>query len=150
MRPGATRNPEREGPTLYRNSHVFQPHLEETSPVWAYLECASQFSNDSQTPPWLHQDLNPGSPNFQDAANNFANTSINNRYLIQTSKAATIFNAGVKVRLRNPYVFPHWLFCRPQSNELAESAVGTFNVRIEIFSNGKIPFVVRGAVCIFS
>ncbi|KAF5359810.1 hypothetical protein D9756_003636 [Leucocoprinus leucothites] len=102
----------------FENSHVFQPHLEEAHPVWSYLQCATQFGDPAQIPAWISQDVNVTSnPNLQDAANNFANISISNRYLIQTSKAATIFNAGVK------------------SNELPESANGTFNVRIEIFSN---------------
>ncbi|KAJ3558340.1 hypothetical protein NP233_g11525 [Leucocoprinus birnbaumii] len=42
--------------------------------------------------------------------------STRDRYLIQTSKAVTIFHAGVK------------------SNELPENANATFNIRIEIFS----------------
>ncbi|KXN81199.1 Carboxypeptidase S [Leucoagaricus sp. SymC.cos] len=101
----------------FENSHVFQPHLEETSPIWAYLQCVEQFGNASQVPSWVTQDVGSTTPNFQNAANNLANISLNNRYLIQTSHASIIFEAGIK------------------SNELAESAARTFNVRIEIFSN---------------
>jgi Gly-Xaa carboxypeptidase len=37
---------------------------------------------------------------MEEIAKSFAETAANNRYLIQTSKAATIFNAGIKVRLQ--------------------------------------------------
>jgi len=38
-------------------------------------------------------------PNMNEVANHFAASSLTNRYLVQTSKAATIFHAGVKVNL---------------------------------------------------
>jgi len=50
-------------------------------------------------------------------AQKFAQTSPANRYLVQTSKAATIFNAGVK------------------ANALAERATVLFNSRIDLFSS---------------
>ncbi|KAF8881162.1 hypothetical protein CPB84DRAFT_1792054 [Gymnopilus junonius] len=72
--------------TAIEDSPVFQPHLETSSPIWGYLSCVAQ-----------HDGVASKKPNMKKIANKFAQMSVGNRYLLQTSKAATIFNAGIKV-----------------------------------------------------
>ncbi|CAA7269792.1 unnamed protein product [Cyclocybe aegerita] len=99
------------------DASVFQPHIEITSPIWSYLECVARHGDASQTPSWITDAISSSNPDLNEVANRFAETSLGNRYLVQTSKAATIFNAGLK------------------SNALAENAHALFNTRIEIFSS---------------
>ncbi|KAJ3515123.1 hypothetical protein NLJ89_g1956 [Agrocybe chaxingu] len=99
------------------DASVFQPHIETTSPIWSYLECVARHGDASQTPSWITDAVSSSNPDLNEVANRFAETSLGNRYLVQTSKAATIFNAGLK------------------SNALAENAHALFNTRIEIFSS---------------
>ncbi|KAF8886951.1 hypothetical protein BD779DRAFT_542480 [Infundibulicybe gibba] len=106
------------------DSDVFQPTLRQESPLWGYLSCLARHGNPSEVPPWIKKAVFEKNPDMAAAAAEFAQISLVNRYLIQTSKAATVFNAGVK------------------NNALAESAVVNFNTRIEIFST---PEEVRNA-----
>ncbi|KJA20923.1 hypothetical protein HYPSUDRAFT_68096 [Hypholoma sublateritium FD-334 SS-4] len=106
------------------DSTVFQPYIDKTSPIWGYLSCVAAHGDTSEIPSWISQGVSSASPNFDEMAHNFANISAGNRYLIQTSKAATIFNAGLK------------------SNALPESARVLFNSRVDIFSS---PAKTKGA-----
>ena len=87
-------------PEIYvglRDSTVFQPHIDKTSPIWGYLSCVAAHGDASQVPSWITHGVSSSTPNFDEMAQKFADISVGNRYLIQTSKAATIFNAGLKV-----------------------------------------------------
>jgi len=99
------------------DSDVFQPQIRSESPMWGYLSCIAEHGKGDQVPPWIKKAVASTNPDFDSAAKHFAEMSPANRYLLQTSKAATIFHAGVK------------------ANALAESATVTFNSRIDIFSS---------------
>ncbi|KAF8166011.1 hypothetical protein B0H34DRAFT_691505 [Crassisporium funariophilum] len=101
---------------------VFQPHIERSSPIWGYLSCIAQHGDSASVPSWIKNAIEGLDPDLDSVARKFAETSIGNRYLVQTSKAATIFHAGIK------------------SNALAESARVLFNSRIDLFSS---PAIVR-------
>ncbi|KAF8998133.1 hypothetical protein BDQ17DRAFT_1362515 [Cyathus striatus] len=99
------------------DSNAFQPRVEKSSPIWGYLSCIAQHGDKSEVPDWIKQTISSNNPDLKAVAEKFAQTTPQNRYMVQTSKAATLFNAGIKV------------------NALAESAVVTFNSRIDIFSS---------------
>ncbi|KAF8996894.1 hypothetical protein BDQ17DRAFT_1544560 [Cyathus striatus] len=99
------------------DSNAFQPHIEKSSPIWGYLSCIAQYGAKSEIPDWIKQAVSSNNPDMKAVADRFAQTTPENRYMVQTSKAATLFNAGIKV------------------NALAESATVTFNSRIDIFSS---------------
>ncbi|KAF9477618.1 carboxypeptidase S [Pholiota conissans] len=99
------------------DSTIFQPHLERKSPIWGYLSCVAAHGDSSKVPSWIRKGVSSKEPDMDDIAERFAKTSVNNRYLVQTSKAATIFHAGLK------------------SNALPESARVLFNSRVDIFSS---------------
>ncbi|KXN83455.1 hypothetical protein AN958_01435 [Leucoagaricus sp. SymC.cos] len=99
------------------DSEVFRPDVRPESPVWGYLTCVAEHSDVDEVPAWIQKAVASPSPDFDDVAERFAATSLKNRYLIQTSKAATVFHAGIKV------------------NALAETATVNFNSRIDIFSS---------------
>ncbi|PPQ73274.1 hypothetical protein CVT24_009929 [Panaeolus cyanescens] len=99
------------------DSDIFQPHLEEKSPIWGYLSCIGRHGDKAEVPGWIQDGVSAKRPDFKHLAHKFAEISPGNRYLVQTSKAATIFHAGLK------------------SNALAESARVLFNSRIDIFSS---------------
>uniref|UniRef100_A0A8H7Y099 Peptidase M20 dimerisation domain-containing protein n=1 Tax=Psilocybe cubensis TaxID=181762 RepID=A0A8H7Y099_PSICU len=99
------------------DSTVFQPHLEHASPIWGYLTCVAEHGDTNLVPSWIKGGVTSKHPNMAAIAKRFADMSVGNQYLVQTSKAATIFNAGIK------------------SNALAESARVLFNSRIDLFSS---------------
>ncbi|KAF8187111.1 hypothetical protein BJ912DRAFT_970122 [Pholiota molesta] len=99
------------------DSTVFQPHIEKKSPIWGYLSCVAAHGDSSQVPTWITKGVSSKNPDMNEIAQQFAKTSANNRYLVQTSKAATIFHAGLK------------------SNALPETALVLFNSRVDIFSS---------------
>ncbi|TFK33512.1 hypothetical protein BDQ12DRAFT_738741 [Crucibulum laeve] len=101
------------------DSQVFKPHLETTSPIWGYLSCVAQHGSDKDVPSWIKKSIFSKKPNLDLVAKKFAQISLPNRYLVQTSKVPTIFHAGVKV------------------NAMAESATVTFNSRVDIHSTPK-------------
>ncbi|PPQ70762.1 hypothetical protein CVT26_014712 [Gymnopilus dilepis] len=103
--------------TAIEDSPVFQPHLETAYPIWGYLACVAQHGESRLVPSWIKKGLSSRKPNMKDIAARFAEMSVGNRYLLQTSKAPTIFNAGLK------------------SNALAETARVLFNSRIDLFSS---------------
>ncbi|KAF8955002.1 hypothetical protein BDZ97DRAFT_2064261 [Flammula alnicola] len=98
------------------NSSIFQPHIESKSPIWGYLSCVAQHGESSQIPNWIKKGVSSNNPDMDKMAQAFAEISVGNRYLVQTSKAATIFHAGLK------------------SNALPESARVLFNSRVDLFS----------------
>lgn len=91
---------------MLRDSHVFQPHLERASPIWGYLTCLARHGDDDQVPSWIKKSIFSKRPDMSFIAREFAKTSAANRYLVQTSKAPTIFNAGLKVYELNPLFNP--------------------------------------------
>ncbi|KDR84553.1 hypothetical protein GALMADRAFT_262764 [Galerina marginata CBS 339.88] len=103
--------------TAIEDSPVFQPHIETASPIWGYLSCVSQHGKSNLVPDWIRKGIQSKKPKMNKIAKKFAEMSVGNRYLLQTSKAPTIFNAGLK------------------SNALAESASVLFNSRIDLFSS---------------
>ncbi|PPQ92561.1 hypothetical protein CVT25_010514 [Psilocybe cyanescens] len=104
-------------PHFRRDSAVFQPHVEHASPIWGYLTCVAEHGDTKLIPSWIKKGMKSKNPDMDEIARKFAEVSVGNRYLVQTSKAATIFNAGLK------------------SNALAESARVLFNSRIDLFSS---------------
>ncbi|KAF9443362.1 carboxypeptidase S [Macrolepiota fuliginosa MF-IS2] len=99
------------------DSDIFQPQIRQESPIWGYLSCVAEYGDSGHVPTWIKEAVSSPQPDFSSVAKHFAATSPANRYLIQTSKAATVFHAGVK------------------ANALAESATVNFNSRIDIFSS---------------
>jgi Gly-Xaa carboxypeptidase len=98
--------------TSFRDSEAFHPNLNTDSPIWGYLSCIAEHGEKDQVPAWIRKGVSSPAPDFHSLAEHFANTSPANRYLIQTSKAATVAHAGLKVRATlNPPGFP-WL-CYP-------------------------------------
>jgi len=63
------------------------------------LSCVARHGDPSKVPAWIKNAMSTRHPNMNEVANHFAASSLANRYLVQTSKAATIFHAGVKVNL---------------------------------------------------
>ncbi|KAF7775612.1 hypothetical protein Agabi119p4_4005 [Agaricus bisporus var. burnettii] len=96
---------------------MFRPHIKRESPIWGYLNCVATYGKKSQVPTWIQEAVASTKPDFDSIAKSFAETSPPSRYLVQTSKVATIFNAGVK------------------ENAMAEAATVYFNNRINIFSS---------------
>lgn len=99
------------------DSEVFHPNINAESPIWGYLSCVAEHGEKNLVPAWIRKAVSSPSPDFGSVAANFAATSLDNRYLIQTSKAATVIYGGLKV------------------NALAETATVNFNSRIDIFSS---------------
>lgn len=83
--------------TTFEAANIFLPHLEDSSPIWSYLQCVARYGDESLVPVWIPEGVNQANPEFQGLADKFAALSRGHRYLIQTSKAATVFSAGVKV-----------------------------------------------------
>lgn len=80
-----------------RDYEMFRPHMKAGSPVWDYLNCIVAQGDQGLVPKWIRDAVANSSPDFDSIAASFAETSPSNRYLVQTSKVATIFNAGLKV-----------------------------------------------------
>ncbi|KAJ3564797.1 hypothetical protein NP233_g8054 [Leucocoprinus birnbaumii] len=99
------------------DSEAFQPKISTESPIWGYLSCIAAHGDRARIPNWIRKAVSAPSPDFPEVAEKFAATASDNRYLIQTSKAATVIHGGLKV------------------NALAEAATVNFNSRIEIFSS---------------
>ncbi|KAF9529826.1 hypothetical protein CPB83DRAFT_236779 [Crepidotus variabilis] len=101
------------------DSATFTPELKRDSPIWGYVSCLARHGDASLVPTWLREAVGAKHPDFRQVAQTLARESAAIRYLMQTSKAATIFNAGVK------------------NNALAEVAKATFNSRVELYSSVK-------------
>ncbi len=100
---------------------LFKPYLQTDSPIYGYLQCLAAHGDDS-TPSWIAKAVTGGkkSKSVMNAiAEKFAEGSDGDRYLVQTSKAVTIFNGGIKI------------------NALPESAVAHVNSRVELFATGS-------------
>lgn len=82
---------------ITRDYEMFRPHIKRESPIWGYLNCVATYGKKSQVPKWIQEAVASTKPDFDSIAKSFAETSPPSRYLVQTSKVATIFNAGVKV-----------------------------------------------------
>lgn len=77
---------------------LFEPDMRTTSPMWGYLQCVAAHGNRS-VPAWIKDAVRAKQPHLGKLGQEFANVSPANRYLIQTSKAATVITGGNKVRL---------------------------------------------------
>jgi Gly-Xaa carboxypeptidase len=75
---------------------LFAPDLRQTSPMWGYLQCVAVHGNES-VPSWIKNAVHAKQPNLGMLGEEFAKVSPANRYLIQTSKAATVVTGGNKV-----------------------------------------------------
>ncbi|RXK42404.1 hypothetical protein M231_00394 [Tremella mesenterica] len=99
------------------DAEIYHPILEETNPYYGYVECLVQHVDRAKLPEWLpklaedHQ--------LGQLAEHLAEQSLTQRYLLQTSKAVTIFHGGEK------------------NNALPEDARAVINSRIEITSSVK-------------
>ncbi|KAF8989260.1 hypothetical protein BDQ17DRAFT_1373393 [Cyathus striatus] len=69
------------------DSNAFQPRVEKST----------QHGDKSEVPDWIKQTISSNNPDLKAVAEKFAQTTPQNRYMVQTSKAATLFNAGIKV-----------------------------------------------------
>ncbi|KAF9529825.1 hypothetical protein CPB83DRAFT_851636 [Crepidotus variabilis] len=99
------------------DANVFQPQMRLESPIWGQLSCISKYGQPAKVPAWIKSAVQSENPDMNAVAQQFAKQSLDSRYLIQTSKAVTLFHAGIK------------------SNVLAESANATINSRIEFFNS---------------
>ncbi|TFK33516.1 hypothetical protein BDQ12DRAFT_715813 [Crucibulum laeve] len=113
--------------TAIEDTPIFHPRLSATNPIYAYLTALSLYSNPAQLPSWIADGVQASTPaEFQALAEKFAAQGAHERYLLQTSKAATVLVAGDKVSS---------LDVRRFSNSLAEQAKVTINTRVEISSS---------------
>jgi Gly-Xaa carboxypeptidase len=78
------------------DQELFEPDLRQTSPMWGYLQCVAVHGN-KLVPAWIRDAVNAKQPDLKALAQEFAKVSPANRYLIQTSKAATVVTGGNKV-----------------------------------------------------
>jgi Gly-Xaa carboxypeptidase len=94
------------------DADVYSPVLTKQSPIYQYLECVAAQGDADKIPGWLPPALERG--DMDDLAHGYADRSLSQRYMIQTSKAATVFHGGVK------------------SNALPEEAQAVINSRIQV------------------
>ncbi|KAJ9114650.1 hypothetical protein QFC22_005526 [Naganishia vaughanmartiniae] len=95
---------------------LFEPDMRQTSPMWGYMQCVATHGKQG-VPHWITDAVRAKRPDLAKVGVEFANISPANRYLIQTSKAATVITGGNKV------------------NALPESALVTINSRIDLYSD---------------
>lgn len=74
---------------------LFAPDMRQTSPMWGYLQCVA-VHGDISVPAWIGDAVHAKQPNLRRLGEEFASVSPANRYLIQTSKAATVVTGGNK------------------------------------------------------
>jgi Gly-Xaa carboxypeptidase len=94
------------------DADVYSPVLTKQSPIYQYLECVAAHGDQDRVPAWLPPALERG--DMDELAYEYADRSLSQRYMIQTSKAATVFHGGVK------------------SNALPEEAQAVINSRIQV------------------
>lgn len=82
---------------------LFAPDLRQTSPMWGYLQCVAVHGNKS-VPSWIKDAVHAKQPNLGTLGEEFARVSPTNRYLIQTTKAATVVTGGNKVSLTTSFL----------------------------------------------
>jgi Gly-Xaa carboxypeptidase len=75
---------------------LFQPDIRQSSPMWGYMQCVA-VHGDKTVPSWIKNAVQTKLPRLSKVGREFANVSPANRYLIQTSKAATVITGGNKV-----------------------------------------------------
>lgn len=75
---------------------LFEPDMRQTSPMWGYMKCVAAHG-DKTVPSWIKDAVQAKRPQLSEVGREFASVSPANRYLIQTSKAATVITGGNKV-----------------------------------------------------
>jgi Gly-Xaa carboxypeptidase len=75
---------------------LFEPDMRQTSPMWGYMQCVATHGKE-KVPRWITDAVRAKQPDLAKVGTGFANVSPANRYLIQTSKAATVITGGNKV-----------------------------------------------------
>jgi Gly-Xaa carboxypeptidase len=75
---------------------LFEPDMRQTSPMWGYMQCVAAHG-DKSVPAWIKDAVQAKRPQLSQVGREFASVSPSNRYLIQTSKAATVITGGNKV-----------------------------------------------------
>lgn len=75
---------------------LFEPDMRQTSPMWGYMQCVAAHG-DKSVPAWIKNAIQAKRPQLSQVGREFASVSPSNRYLIQTSKAATVITGGNKV-----------------------------------------------------
>jgi Gly-Xaa carboxypeptidase len=91
-----------------RETSLFKPVMKPESPMWEFLRCISEHGERDSVPVWIHEETSKSDPDFDTVAEKFASMSLINRHLIETSKALTVVNGGVKVCLT--HTFNHYSF----------------------------------------
>jgi hypothetical protein len=84
---------------IYRDDETFQPDLQESSPIWSYMQCLGAHGDPKQIPPYIKKAVKSKSPDLNKVGEEFAKGALADRYLIETSKAVTVIVGGNKVSL---------------------------------------------------
>lgn len=93
------------------DADIYSPALTKTNPYYGYLHCLDLYGSRN-VPRWLHSALEKD--DVDDIAAQVADLGVRSRFILQTSKAATVVHGGVK------------------NNALPEEAGVVFNSRIEV------------------
>lgn len=101
--------------TALEDADMYQPILTRDTPYYGYLHCLNEHGAKSKVPPWLEDALEKD--DMSDIAHRVAKLGPRSRFILETSKAATVVTGGVK------------------ANALPETAEVLFNSRIETTSS---------------
>jgi Gly-Xaa carboxypeptidase len=94
------------------DADIYSPILTRENPYYGYLHCLDQYGSEKEVPDWLHGVLERD--DVAEIARCVASIGPRSRFIIETSKAATVVHGGVK------------------NNALPEEAEVVFNSRIEV------------------
>lgn len=96
------------------DAELYSPTITKKNPYYGYLHCLDAYGDKSVVPSWLSGVLERD--DVDEIAEHVASLGLRSRYILQTSKAATVVHGGVK------------------NNALPEEAEVVFNSRIEVCS----------------
>lgn len=112
-----------------RDADLFPPTLSPSSPIFGYLQCVAEHGEPSLVPSWISKGLKGKitQKSLDALATSYAAASgrFVGEFLVRTSKAVTLFTGGHKV------------------NALPESAMATFNSRIDFSQTRALPLLLR-------
>lgn len=104
------------------DAELYSPVITRSNPYYGYLHCLDAYGDKEAIPSWLSSVLEQD--NMAEIAEHVANLGWRSRYILQTSKAATVVRGGVK------------------NNALPEEAEVVFNSRIEVSGSPFKPTLI--------
>lgn len=97
--------------TALEDAEIYSPTITYENPYYGYLHCLNEYGDHHKVPSWLPGVLERD--DLDEIAQRVASLGLRSRYVLQTSKAATVVHGGIK------------------NNALPEEAEVIFNSRIE-------------------